>query len=169
MAQAVALSPGSLLGQDVLTTAVTPLMGHINVYNAAVGPLAPTLRQASLGTLGTTCLVAKDPNDDSGNDITITCYPGETFFDRTTTTRTLTDPGSYLVLQLIADTSGVARWVVVGGGIDTPAASAASDENPDEFSVSNPLTDSDLTRFGERLPTGTGYGGYGDGAYGYGQ
>lgn len=117
MPQGIADSPGSLLGQDFITTAATPLMGRINPYDATDGPLEPILRQASLGILGTTCLVKKV--DGSSNAVTITCYAGEEFSDGTTT-RTLTDPGSFLELLIaavaVADGGdGVARWEVIGG------------------------------------------------------
>jgi hypothetical protein len=120
MPQATALSPGSLLGQGVITTSATPLMGYCNVYSAAGGPLSPTLRQAALGTLGTTCLVEKDPNDASDNAVTVTCYPGETFLDGSTT-RTLTNSGDFLMLAILAIPGGVAQWKVVGSGSSAPA------------------------------------------------
>jgi hypothetical protein len=101
MPQATALSPGSLLGQGVITTAATPSWGTATSTTPPPGPLSPTLRQASLGTLGTTCLVEKDPNDTSNNAVTVTCYPGETFLDGSTT-RTLTNPGDFLMLALLA-------------------------------------------------------------------
>lgn len=159
MPQATALSPGSLLGQDVIRTAATPLMGHINIYNASDVPLSPILRQASLGTLGTTCLVGKDSADISNNTITITCYPGETFHDGTTT-RELIDPGSFLVLALLANPEdGIAKWKVVGSGQDQPPPANFNDSGSaatvcDNFSG---------------IELGTAYGGYGGGSsYGYG-
>lgn len=111
MPQAIALSPGSLLGQDLIATNKTPLMGYVNIYK---GGLAPVLRQASLSTLGTTCLVELDPNDTSGNALVVACYSGETFVDGTTT-RVLTVPGSFLILSPVAGSDGVAKWKVVGG------------------------------------------------------
>lgn len=122
MPQATADAPGSLLGQGVIATAATPLMGYVNPYDATSGPLAPVLRQASLVVLGTTGLIKKV--DASGNAVTMTCYAGETFSDGTTT-RTLTGTGDFLVLSAtavaVADGGdGIARWEVVGSGLGTP-------------------------------------------------
>lgn len=122
MTQAITYSVAPLLGQDVITTAATPLVGHINPYDATTGPLAPVLLQASLRTLGTTLLAKKV--DASGNAITMTCYPGDTFSDGTTA-RTLTGTGDFLVLSPVAVAvadggDGIARWEVVGSGLGTP-------------------------------------------------
>lgn len=115
MTQATTYSVSPLLGQDVITTNATPLMSYCNIYNATSGALAPVLRQASLGTLGTTCLVEKYVGDTSGHAVTVTCHSGETFFDGTTT-RVLTDPGSFIELAIVAGSDNVAKWKVVGTG-----------------------------------------------------
>lgn len=121
MPQATADSPGSLLGQDVITTNATPVMGHINPYDATSGPLAPVLRQAAAGVLGTTCLTKKV--DSSANAVTVTCYAGETFTDGTTT-RVLVDPGDFIELLIVAASDNVARWEVVGSSATTIDARA---------------------------------------------
>lgn len=119
MPQALTYSWAPLLGLDVITDSRSPLVGHCNVYSAALGPLAPVLRQASTGTLGTICHVEKDPNDISGNAVIFSCSPGETFFDGSTT-RALTDSGSFLLLTLVVK-GGVAKWKVVGSGNSGPS------------------------------------------------
>lgn len=124
MTQAVTFSWAPLLGQDVLTTAVAPKVGYINVYNLADGAFAVTLRQASVGTLGVLTLIELDPNDVSGNALTINCLPGETFADGSTT-RTITDPGTFLVLSTVAGSDDVARWKEVGGS-NLPATNSVT-------------------------------------------
>ncbi len=130
MTQAITYSVAPLQGQDVITTAATPLMSYVNPYDCSGGPLAPVLRQAALSTLGLTCLIKKAASDTSGNALTITCYAGEEFTDGTTT-RTLTGPGDFIELTIVAvpvdaGGDGVARWEVIGEGVDGGSGSSSA-------------------------------------------
>jgi len=92
----------------------------------------------------------------------------------------LTNPGQQYTVEVI-NINGLLQFKVIGalpGGTSTATTTADDDasddvfgENPDDVSSTIILDGqeiSDPTRFGEHLPTGTGYGGYVDGLYGYG-
>jgi hypothetical protein len=175
-----ALMVGPLRGKPVMITNANPTMGDINIYNTldAGTPLTMTLPQLGVGvqTAGAIMLLGKDPNDTSSNTLTFLCYAGDAFADGSTSL-VIPNAGMQRTLEIVS-ISGALRWQTIGG-LDGATSTAPadvdtdeqSDENPYDYSVPNALTDpaSDVTRFGEQLPTGTGYGGYGDGAYGYGQ
>ena len=183
-----ALMVGPLRGKPTITTNSSPTLGDINVYNTtSTGPLSLGLPQLGSGiqTAGASMLLEKDINDITVNTVTFTCYVGDTFADGSTS-RVLTDPGSQLMLEVIT-VSGIFYWKVIGGlgGSSSTTVTPIDDEegnqfgeNPDDVSPviiidGQEITVADgeiteATRFGEHLPTGTGYGGYGDGLYGYG-
>jgi hypothetical protein len=131
-------------------------------------------------------LLEKDINDPTANSVTFNCFLGDQFADGSTSL-TLTNSGDQRTLEVIV-ISGLFYWKVIGG-LSTGAPSTTTPtededgeqfgENPDdvspiiifdgqEISVADGQGISEATRFGEHLPTGTGYGGYGDGLYGYG-
>jgi hypothetical protein len=118
-------------------------------------------------------LVEKDPNDSAAAAVTFNCYAGDTFVDGSTSL-VLTEPGAQRMLEVIA-VDGIFYWKVIGGLGGTSTSQTINPdqpfgENPDDVSQISVAGQevSDTTRFGEQLPTGTGYGGYGDGLYGYG-
>ena len=179
---ATALMVGPLLGQPTIFTNTAPLLGYINVYNTSVaGPLTLVLPQLGAGiqTAGAFMLVEKDSNDTAATSVTFNCYQGDSFANGTTSL-TLTNPGDQRTLEVIT-VAGVFYWKVIGGlggsssttTITVPADDEEGEqfgENPDDVSpivVVDGQEITDTTRFGEHLPTGTGYGGYGDGLYGY--
>src|SRR6516225_11641524 len=184
---ATAIMIGPLRGKPTIQKTSSPTLGDINVYNTTpTGPLTLGLPQLGSGiqTAGATMLVEKDINDTTTNTVTFTCYVGDSFANGTTSL-TLTNPGDQRTLEVIA-ISGVFYWKVIGGlGTGSSTTSVIDDEegnqfgeNPDDVSPviifdGQEITVADgeiteATRFGEHLPTGTGYGGYGDGLYGYG-
>jgi hypothetical protein len=123
-------------------------------------------------------LLEKDINDLTANSVTFNCFLGDKFADGSTSL-TLTNSGDQRTLEVIV-ISGLFYWKVIGGlttgapSTTTPTEDEEGEqfgENPDDVSqiiVVDGQEISDTTRFGEHLPTGTGYGGFGDGLYGYG-
>ena len=146
------------------------------------GPLTLVLPQLGAGiqTAGAFMLVEKDSNDTAATSVTFNCYQGDSFANGTTSL-TLTNPGDHRTLEVIT-VAGVFYWKVIGGlggsssttTITVPADDEEGEqfgENPDDVSpivVIDGQEITETTRFGDHLPTGTGYGGYGDGLYGYG-
>ena len=185
---ATAIMVGPLLGQPTIFTNTAPLLGYINVYNTtAAGPLTMVLPQLGSGiqTAGAFMLLEKDPNDAAATAVTFNCFQGDSFLDGSTSL-TFTNPGDQRTLEVISS-AGLFHWKVIGGlGGGTSTTTTPIDdeegnqfgENPDDVSPiivvdGQEITVADggiteATRFGEHLPTGTGYGGYGDGLYGYG-
>ena len=178
-----AIMIGPLRGKPTIQTTNSPTLGDINVYNTTpTGSLSLGLPQLGSGvqTAGATMLVEKDINDTAATSVTFTCYVGDAFANGSTSL-TLTNPGDQRTLEVIT-VSGVFYWKVIGGlggsssttTITVPADDEEGEqfgENPDDVSpivVVDGQEITDTTRFGEHLPTGTGYGGYGDGLYGYG-
>ena len=178
-----AIMVGPLLGQPKIFTNTAPLLGYINVYNtSAAGPLSMVLPQLGAGiqTAGAFMLVEKDPNDTAATAVTFSCFQGDSFFDGSTSL-TLTNPGDQRTLE-VNTVSGVFYWKAIGGlggssstiTITVPTDDEEGEqfgENPDDVSpivVIDGQEITETTRFGEHLPTGSGYGGYGDGLYGYG-
>ena len=177
-----AIMIGPLRGKPTIQTTSSPTLGDINVYNTTpTGPLTLGLPQLGSGiqTAGATMLVEKDINDTTTNTVTFTCYVGDAFANGSTSL-TLTNPGDQRTLEVIT-VSGVFYWKVIGGlggSSSTTTITVPTDdeegeqfgENPDDVSpivVVDGQEITDTTRFGEHLPTGTGYGGYADGGYGY--
>jgi hypothetical protein len=180
-----ALMLGPLTGQPIITTDTTPLLGSYNVYNTVLGggDTAMTIPLPLVGsqTIGAYMTIEKDVNDTTLNTLTFNCYLTDTFVDGTTSL-TITQGGGYTIA--VVSISGVSYWKVVGTvGVSTASSSTtevvseddvdAFGDNPDDdpmvIVTDQGLVFPDLTRFGERLPTGTGYGRYGEeGLYGYG-
>jgi hypothetical protein len=183
---ATALMVGPLRGKPTITTNSSPTLGDINVYNTTLtGSMSVSLPQLGSGiqTAGAIMLLEKDINDTAATSVTFTCYVGDTFANGSTSL-TLTNPGDQRTLEVIA-ISGVFYWKVIGGlGTGSSTTSVIDDEegnqfgeNPDDVSPviifdGQEITVADgeiteATRFGQHLPTDTGYGGYADGGYGY--
>ena len=171
-----AIMIGPLRGKPISYSSIDPTLGDINIYNtSSQGPLTMTLPQLASGiqTAGANMLVEKDPNDTAGTAVTFNCYAGDTFVDGSTSL-VLTEPGEQRTLEVV-NISGFFYWKIIGGlGGGTSTSQINSEdqfgENPDDVSQTSIAGQdvSETTRFGEHLPTGTGYGGYGDGLYGYG-
>jgi len=165
-----ALMVGPLRGKSTILINDSPTLGDINIYNttAAGGSLSMYLPQLGSGiqTAGANMLLEKDLNDVTSNTLTFNCVPGDSFADGSTSL-VLTASGAQRMLEVIT-ISGVYYWKVIGGlgtattTINSPDDEGQFGENPDDVS---PVAE--LTLFGESLPTGTGYGGFGDGLYGY--
>jgi hypothetical protein len=178
---------GPLRGKPIIVMNDNPPLGDINVYNTtSIGSISVNLPQLGSGvqTAGANMLVEKYINDATPNTLTFTCAPGDSFADGSTSL-VLTAAGQQRMLEVIT-ISGVYYWKIIGGLGDGSSTTSAIDdeegnqfgENPDDVSpvivvdgqeitvVDGEITEA--TRFGEHLPTGTGYGGYGDGLYGYG-
>src|SRR6516225_12095123 len=170
-----------LRGQPTILQSTTPSLGFINTYNTGqTGSMTVGLPQVVVQTAGAMMLVEKDINDTTTNTVTFTCYQGDSFANGTTSL-TLTNPGDQRTLEVIT-VSGVFYWKVMGGlggSSSTTTITVPTDdeegeqfgENPDDVSpivVVDGQEITETTRFGEHLPTGSGYGGYGDGLYGYG-
>jgi hypothetical protein len=180
---ATALMVGPLRGKPTITTNSSPTLGDINVYNTTLtGSMSVSLPQLGSGiqTAGAIMLLEKDINDTAATSVTFTCYVGDAFANGSTSL-TLTNPGDQRTLEVIT-VSGVFYWKIIGGlggSSSTTTITVPTDdeegeqfgENPDDVSpivVVDGQEITETTRFGEHLPTGSGYGGYGDGLYGYG-
>jgi hypothetical protein len=169
-----------LQGQPTILQNSTPALGFINTYNTGqTGSVTIGLPQVVVQTAGAMMLLEKDINDTTANTVTFTCYQGDKFADGSTSL-VLTNPGQQSTVEVI-NISGLLQWKVIGGltvsTVTNPIENDSDEddeqfgENPDDVSptiVIDGQEISDPTRFGEHLPTGTGYGGYGDGLYGYG-
>ena len=170
-----AIMVGPLRGKPTIVMNDNPTLGDINVYNTtSTGSSSVSLPQLGSGvqTAGAIMLLEKDINDATSNTVTFDCAPGDSFADGSTSL-VLTDAGQQRMLEVIT-ISGLYYWKVIGGLGGTSTSQINSEEpfgeNPDDVSQISIAGQevSDTTRFGEHLPTGSGYGGYGDGLYGYG-
>ena len=170
-----------LQGRPTILQNSTPALGFINTYNTGqTGSMTVGLPQVVVQTAGAMMLLEKDIRDTTANTVTFTCYQGDKFADGSTSL-VLTNPGQQYTVEVI-NINGLLQFKVIGallGGTTTTTTTTTDDdasddafgENPDDISPTIILDGqeiSDPTRFGEHLPTGTGYGGYVDGLYGYG-
>ena len=168
-----ALMTVPLKGQPTNYSNSDPTLGDINVYNTTSAQSSLTMTLPPLGaglqTIGAMMLVEKDTNDPTGNSVIFNCSGSDLFADGTNSL-TLTDPGAQCTLEVIS-IEGVLVWKVISG-LGGAVASGQTGTTQTSGTVSEPSTSqivADVTRFGENLPTSTGYGAFGDdGLYGYG-
>lgn len=93
-----------------ITTAVAPVVGNFNSYNAASGNLAVTLPALGGLRVGANFEVEKSVSDTTMNTVTFTCAGADTF-DDATTAFALTLPGERHLLQVIS-ISGTKYWKI---------------------------------------------------------